>query len=601
MKHDARTPFPRRVLGLFVPYRWRLAAAAILIILTVALNITGPLMLRGVINEALPNRDTRLLVLLCSGMVVVGTVTSLAAIAQDALFHRIIQSLVHRLRIDLFDRMQAMPLEFFTEESNSSIQSRLASDIGGISDSAGFLMHGALQSTVSLIATGTVMVLLSWPLAVVSVVLASAFSLVNLRFNKKRRDLWADRQGSVGEMLRLVGEDLALPGVILGRTFGAHRLQRRRFEAVSEDISSLSYRQRMAGSSARALIGTTTAALPPLIYLLAGSAFPGLSLGTVVVLATMQARLSSPIQYLLGINGSIQAVKVSFERVFDFLDLEPATDLSAQPNQPAAEQSAHLAVKGLGFSYRTSDGRTCLSDISVDFEAGSTTLVVGTTGAGKSTLALALAGLVEPARGVIELDGRPVGPEELWRAVTLVSQDAAVFNDTIRANLLVARPAASQADLERALALVELTDKVAGLADGLDTTVGERGYQLSGGERQRLALARALLAGTPILVVDEATSALDGVTAATLHAMLREHCRGRTLITIAHRIPAMRPGDQVIAMAEGRLAEHGRHAELADAGGLYARLLRAQTTAADDDAVPTARMSATPREMARAL
>lgn len=580
-KPDAHVPVTRRILGLLSPYRWRLAGAATLIILTVGLNVTGPLMLRTIINQALPGRDTRLLVLLCSGMVVVGVVTNLASIAQNAVLHKVIQSVVHRLRIDLFGRMQAMPLEFFSEESNSSIQSRLASDIGGIGDSSGLLLAGTLQAVVNLIATGTVMVLLSWPLAVVSVVLAAALSLVNLRFNDKRRQLWEDRQGSVGEMLRLVGEDLALPGVILGRTFGAHRRQRQRFDAVSATISNLSYRQRMAGSSANALIGTTMAALPPLIYLLAGSAFPGLSLGTVVVLATMQTRLSTPIQYLLGINGSVQGVKVSLGRVFDFLDLEPAIELPDEPDAPIADRSAHLAAKGLDFTYRTAEGRGSLSGVTVDFEAGSTTLVVGTTGAGKSTLALALAGLVEPAGGVIELDGRPVGPDGLWPAVTLVSQDAAVFNDTIRANLLLASPDATDAELDRALALVELADKVAGLTDGLDTTVGERGYQLSGGERQRLALARALLGRSPVLVVDEATSALDGVTAAKLHSTLREHCRGRTLITIAHRIPAMRPGDRVIAMADGRIAEQGRHSELADAGGVYTRLLRTQ--AAVDD------------------
>jgi ATP-binding cassette subfamily B protein len=602
MERDSHPTTGLRILGLFRPYRWRLVAMAGLIILTVGLNVPGPLMLRTVINQALPDRDTRLLVLLCSLMVVIGVVTSLVSIAQDAVVHRITQSLVHRLRIDLFDRMQAMPLEFFSGESNSSIQARLASDIGGISDTAGFALRGTLTSAVSLIATGTVMVLLSWPLAVVSVVLASVLNLVNLRFNDRRRQFADDRQAAVGDMLKLVGEDLALPGVILGRTFGTHRLRRGRFEEVSATISSLSYRQRMAGSSTRALIIATLAALPPLIFLLAGTAFPGLSLGTVIVLATMQAKLTAPIQYLLGLGGTVQSIKAMFGRVFEFLDLEPGISLPAEPSPPCAQRPARLALRGLEFSYRAANGRGSLSDVTVAFEAGSTTLVVGSTGAGKSTLALALAGLVEPTAGVIELDGCPAGPQELWRAVTLVSQDAAVFNDTIRANLLLAKPEATQAELEGVLALVELTDKVAGLADGLDTTVGERGYQLSGGERQRLALARALLAPSPILVVDEATSALDGVTAAHLHAAVREHCHGRTLITIAHRIPAMRPADSVIAMADGRIEEHGRHRELADAGGVYSRLLRAQAIVAGDPAADvTSRTPPTRHEMAGAL
>jgi ATP-binding cassette subfamily B protein len=546
--------------------------------MTVGLNMVFPFMLRMVIDRALPRHDKGLLGVLCLAMIGSGLASSLAFLAQGALVNRVGQRVVHQLRVDVYATVQRMPLSFFGEVPNTDIQARIVSDIGGISNIVTYSAQGLLSATVNLLAAIAAMLVLSWPLAIAAVVLAWSLSLVNRRFAARRRALADDQQARVEAMLGLIGEDLSLPGLLLGRTLGRSRRQRLAFTRVSEEIADLVWRQRLAGRTGYALVGATFACLPPILYWISGAFLPGLTIGTIMVIGVMQMRITGPIQQLMQLNADIQSSMAMFDRVFAFLDLEP--ELSAEevdaPSTGTVGKVGTVRVRGLCYSYGS---RVVLRGIDLDLPSGSTTVIVGASGSGKSTLALLLAGLLTAQQGRIECEGSP----SMREVATLVPQETIAFNTTIAENLRFAAEDASDANLDHVAELALLRDLLERLPDGLESVVGEHGYQLSGGERQRLALARALLAPHPILILDEATSAIDGIGAQRLHEAVRMHRPHRTLVIIAHRIPHLNDDDQVVVLADGAIAERGPHKDLATAGGHYARLLAAQSTHGFDE------------------
>jgi ATP-binding cassette, subfamily B, bacterial len=576
----------RRIALRFLPYRWMLCGTALLVLLSVALNMATPLLLREVIDSALPRHDTRLLIVLCVAMIASGVLTTAIVVALSIMTSWIGQRVVHELRLEVYDRIQHMPLGFFASEPTSEIQARMASDISGINDIITYTATSTLAALIGLLAAGLVMLVISWPLALFCLALGGVLGLFNRRYNAVRRDLAEQGQEQMAELLRLVGDDLTLSGIILGRTFSRHAAQRSRFRATSEQVGSLGYRQRVAGSTARAMIGVTVACVPPLIYLLAGTAIHGLSIGTAVVMVALQMRLTGPIQQLLGLNGRMQSSQAMFRRVFDYLDLQSAVvlDTGSRGRRPRPKSPA-TALEARGVWHRYPDAeRTVLAGIDLDIVPGSTTVIMGHTGSGKTTLALILAGLVAPSGGTVR-----IGPararrrswptavgHDLWPDVTLVAQETALSNASIRDNLLFAWPDATDGQMLRLAGFMQLGDLIARLPAGLDTSVGEHGYQFSGGERQRLALVRALLAPGKILITDEATSALDNATAAVVHDGLRRLCRDRALVVIAHRIPRLAGDDQMIVLADGRIAHRGTHGELSRDCPEYRQLLAAQ-------------------------
>ncbi|WP_131736170.1 ABC transporter ATP-binding protein [Actinomadura roseirufa] len=567
-----------RLIPRFRPHRTLIVLSALLIMCMVALSMVSPLALRALIDDALPHRDDGLLAALCLFMIAAGVLTNLASLLQGRLTHLAGQRLVHDLRVDVFDAVQRMPLTFFTAESNSRTQSVLVSDIEEISDTVTFSAQVILFSLTGILTAGAGMLLLSWPLAVVTLALTIMLSLVNNRFARKRRRLTSARQDGVARMMRRVGEDLSLSGVIVGRTFGRQPVQRDRFAAESAAIADLTYRQRLAGRSVYAIIGIAFACVPPLIYWTAGSLFPGVSVGSVVVISLLQARLAGPIQELLDTAGMITSSTVTFDRVFAYIDM--AEGRAAVPHRPplsagVAAGPPDLRLSGVGFTYPAADA-AALREVSADFPGGSTTFVVGRSGSGKSTLAYVAAGLLAPTEGEVSAGHRVPGMSGLHSLVTLVPQEPAVFNTSVRENLLIALPDATDEALRAVLAAVELDTVVDGLAEGMDTSVGEHGHELSGGERQRLGLARAMLSPSPILILDEAASALDGVLSDSVYRSVRSHCVDRTLIVIAHRIPPLNDGDSVLLLTDGRVAEHGGHKELITESRTYRQLFAAQ-------------------------
>ncbi|WP_181019877.1 ABC transporter ATP-binding protein [Nonomuraea typhae] len=549
----------RRMGGRFRPYRWQVAGSILMSFTRIGLGVAAPLLLQRVIDDALPARDVAPLTVLCALMAGAGLLNSGLAAGQVALNNWVGQRITTALRVEVYDHARSQPLRFYSEQGQSEIQTRVLNDVDGADRFVTVVAQDAIAQTASLVAAAVAMLMLSWPLALASFALAALLSLLNQRFARRRRALAADRQRQVSGVLRFVAENLSPTGVVVARTLCRTAQQRERFVELSTRLREVTFRQRVIGAYAYSVIGASLACVPPMIYLLSGTLVTGVSVGAVVVLAILQMRLSDPIERLLQLSASLQTSVAMFERVFLYLDLpEVEGDTVASAGEPP-----DLSVRGLSYGY---DEDLVLDDVSLDFPAGSVTVIAGSTGSGKSTLGLILAGLLPPPAGQV----RP-GTAELRRIVALTPQHTALFQASLRENLLFANPEAGPAELAEAAEVACLP-----ASDGWESAIGQDGHQLSGGERQRLGIARTLLTPARVLIFDEATSALDALTADRVHEALRAHCRGRTLIIIAHRIPRLEPGDRVVVMERGRVVEAGTHGELSTYGGAYAALLDTQ-------------------------
>jgi ATP-binding cassette subfamily B protein len=443
-----------------------------------------------------------------------------------------------------------MPLDYFSSERNAEVQARMVNDLGGVSDVITSTANNILRAVATLLACMAVMVLLNWKIAVASMLVMIGLAALNRRFSAQRRSLAQVRQEHLADVLKSIAEDLSFSGILLGRTLRQSRQQRRIFADQSRTVASTTYRLILVGRTTTALSWATLGAIPPVIYWVSGAMLPRMSLGSVVVLVMLQTRIAGPIHQLAGLNSTLQSSGVMLQRVFEYLDL-PAETSSDEglPGQPPSDTPS-ISMTGVGYRYSGRE-RPALHPFNLDLKPGSVTFLMGETGSGKSTLALLLTGLLAPSSGTVEVDGAPVSASGLRQLATLVPQESVLFNRSLRDNLCFAKPDAEDAELYSALQVACLDSLLEKLPAGLESPVGERGYQLSGGERQRLSLARAVLSGTRVLVLDEATSALDAATASLVMARLRAEYADRTLAVVTHREPEWDPGDLLIALAGG--------------------------------------------------
>ncbi|QJT03878.1 ABC transporter ATP-binding protein [Streptomyces asoensis] len=522
-----------------------------------ALTMTSTVLLKRVVDVALPRHDVRLLSILCSVMLLAVVLTSLCMVVTARLNHTIGQGLVHRLRGDIFRATQRMPLEHFSTHSVSGVQTRIANDVEGISNVVTFAAQGMVASAAALVTSAAIMFILSWPIALVSLSVAVALNILNNRYAKKRRSLTHAQQGKASDMVHFIGEHLSLSGVLLGRTLGREHWQLERFEGMSREAADTAIQERLAGRTALATISMTLAVLPILAYWAAGTVLHGISLGAVIVITALQAQISMPIQQLMQLSADVQSSRALFERIFHLIDL-PDSSPRQQASIAEAKQRAPVAdirVIDAEFSYAGRTGKA-LDSINLTLPAGSRVFVTGESGSGKSTLALLLAGLITPQAGSVSAYWASGHAAESVRAVaTLVPQESTLFNLSIRENLAFGDPSCTLERMTAALRTVELDRLLARLPDGLDTIVGDRGAKVSGGERQRIAVARALLADYPILVFDEFSSGLDGATSEAVFEGLLQRIQDKTLIVVAHRLPTLREGDTILTMHAGRVTE----------------------------------------------
>ena len=573
----------RRLLGLFRPYRKRLGSVLFLILISASLGMISPFLLRAVLDDAIPHQDTTLLAALVAGMIAIAVATGALGVAQTLLSNTVGQRVMHDLRAAVYRHLQRLSLAFFTKTRTGEIQSRIANDIGGVQNVVTSTATSIVSNVTTVLAAAVAMFLLDWRLAVAALGLLPFFVWLTRRVGEERRRITAVRQTRLADISSLVEESLSVSGILLGKTMGRTGELAERFERESAELADLEVRSRMAGRWRMASVQISFAAMPALIYLVAGLTIANggaaITIGTLVAFTTLQTRLFFPIQSLLSVGVDVQASLALFERVFQYLELpvEIEERKGAIAPDPELVRGA-VAFEHVGFRYHP-DGTWTLRDIDLEIPPGTTLAVVGETGSGKTTLAYLLARLYEVEEGRVTIDGvdvRNLSHASLASTAGVVSQETYLFHATIADNLRFAKPSATQDDIERAARAAQIHDLIDALPDGYDTVVGERGYRFSGGEKQRIAIARTILRDPPILILDEATSALDTETERAVQAALDELARGRTTLAIAHRLSTVRDAEQIAVLEAGRVAELGSHEELLELGGRYASMIEAQ-------------------------
>lgn len=567
----------RRVGRLFTPYRWPVLGVMAIIIASSIVGLASPFLLRGVIDVALPDQNLHLLILLTAGMVAVAAITAALGVVQTWVSTKVGQQVMHTLRSDVFSHLQRQSLAFFTRTRTGEVQSRITNDIGGMQSVVTSTATSIASNLTTTVATAVAMFALSWRLALISLIVLPPAILLSRRVARMRRQITTQTQRELADLNVTIEEGLSINGIQLAKSMGATGSLVRRFTGSSARLIDLELRSALAGRWRMATMSILFAAIPAIIYLSAGLPMTAgtMTIGTLVAFTALQGQLFRPLMGLLNTGVQVVTSLALFQRVFEYLDLPIEIDDPVDPVDVDPETiRGDVAFDAVGFSYADAD-RPALTDIDLAIRAGSTLAVVGETGSGKTTLGSLVARLYDPTVGTVRIDGvdvRRMRLEDLAGIVGVVSQETYLLHTTVRENLRYAKPEATDAEIEDAARAAQIHDLIVGLPDGYDTLVGSRGHRFSGGEKQRIAIARTLLRNPRVLVLDEATSALDNDTERAVQDAFARLSRGRTTITIAHRLSTVRDADQIVVLDHGRVIERGDHESLLAHDGRYAAL-----------------------------
>ena len=587
----------RRVLRFAVPHRALILAFLLLTIIDAGLVVVTPLLVLRVVDVAIPQGDTTLVLLLALGMAGPAVLDSLLAVAAGYLSSRIGEGLIYDLRVKVFAHVQRQSLAFFTRTQTGALVSRLNNDVIGAQRAFTSALSSTVSNAISVLVVGIAMFALSWQVTLACLALFPLLLLSSRIVSNRLSGLTRDQMQSNADLGNAMTERFNVGGAMLLKLFGRADHEDRTFATKAGSIRDVGIRIALITR----LFGATMMLVPALataiVFGVGGTLAirEELTVGTMLALGTLLLRLLGPLQGLSNVRIDVMTALVSFERVFEVLDLPSAVAEKADAHS-LPPNSARVEFDRVGFTYPSAEdislasletvarqesrsGGPVLTDISFLAEPGQMIALVGPSGAGKTTLTHLVARLYDATTGAVRLDGhdvRDVTLQSLADTIGYVTQDAHMFHDTMRANLLYARPSATDAQIWDALESAQIATLVRTLPEGLDTVVGDRGYRLSGGERQRLAIARLLLKAPAVVVLDEATAHLDSESEAAVQRALDAALQGRTSLVIAHRLSTVRDADRILVLDGGRIVESGTHSELLAAGGLYADLYRTQ-------------------------
>ncbi|MEV4283552.1 ABC transporter ATP-binding protein [Actinoplanes xinjiangensis] len=600
-RQDEKRPFSRatlrRILALARPQRRVLAAFLLLSVVTAFLAVATPVLAGQVVNAIVEARDARLVITLAVGIAVIALTESGLGLVQRWLSARIGEGLILELRTRVFDHVQRMPVAFFTRTRTGALVSRLNNDVIGAQRAFSDTLSGVVGNVVALVLTLIVMIGISWQITVLALLLLPVFVLPARRMGGRLAAMQREAAEHDAAMNTQMTERFSAPGATLVKLYGDPATESADFAARARRVRDIGVRTAMAQWAFLTALTSVSAVAIALVYGLGGFyALQGrLDPGAVVALAILLTRLYAPLTSLASARVEVMSALVSFERVFEVLDLRPLIeekpDASPVPDgpvsvefddvrfaYPAADKVSLASLEEVA-TLDTRGGEEVLHGVSFTAEPGQMVALVGSSGAGKSTMASLLPRLYDAGEGAVRLGGvdvRDLSAASLRQTLGMVTQDGHLFHESVRANLLLARPDAGEDELWDALRRAHVADLIESLPDGLDTVVGERGYRLSGGERQRLTIARLLLARPRVVVLDEATAHLDSTSEQAVQAALGEALAGRTAVVIAHRLSTVRAADQILVVEDGRVVERGTHPELLAAGGRYEQLYRTQ-------------------------
>jgi len=563
----------QRVFAYARPYIRPVLMVLIAIVTTSLLELIPPLLYRDLIDNVLPNRDMTRLNWLAVGMLGIPILVAIIGVVRRHYSATAGEGIIYDLRQEMYEHLQQMSLRFFTDTKSGEIVSRFNSDVVGAQNAITGTLPNIITNIVTLFSTLAVMISIEWRLAVLAVVVFPLFLLPVKRVATILRVLRRQGMESNAEMSSIVNETLTINGAMLVKTFGRQPYEQGRFSNANRDVRDIGIRRARVSQMFFVSMGIATTIGTALIYWSGGFLVlqEAISVGTIVAFAAYLGRLYGPISALTNVQVEFATSMVSFERVFDYLDMHLEIDTPDQAHV-LDQVAGHVDFKEVSFNY--AGGKApALPD------RDENAALVGPSGAGKTTVTYLLPRLYDPTHGTIMLDGhdlREVDLVSLANQIGIVPQETYLFHDTILANLLYAKLDASQSDIEDACRAANIHDFIASLPDGYETVVGERGYRLSGGEKQRIAIARVILKDPRVLVLDEATAHLDSHSEALIQAALVPLFEGRTSLVIAHRLSTILAADKILVLDQGRLVETGVHEELLARGGLYAHLYETQ-------------------------
>ncbi|MFI6095256.1 ABC transporter ATP-binding protein [Lentzea sp. NPDC051213] len=587
----------RRVLAFARPHRAKLLVFLLLTVVSSVLAVTTPLLAGRVVDAIVNGSAPSVVVWLAVVIALVAIVDAGLGVVERWQSTRIGEGLIYDLRRAVFGHVQKMPVAFFTRTRTGALVSRLNNDVIGAQRAFTSTLSGFVTNIIQLVLSLAVMFTLSWQVTALALVLLPVFVLPAKRMGRRMADMQREASGLNASMVTQSTERFSAPGATLVKLFGRPEREDQEFGDKAAKVRDIGIRTAMATRWFMTGLTLVSALAQALVYGLGGYlALTGhLAAGTVVSLALLLTRLYAPLTALANARVDVMTALVSFERVFEVLDLDPMIKERPDPRSvpagpvsvefadvrfayPSAEKVSLASLEAVA-TLDTRGGEEVLHGISFTAEAGQLVAVVGSSGAGKSTLASLVPRLYDVDSGAVRLSGedvRDLSFDSLRSTVGVVTQDGHLFHDTIRANLEYASPGASDDDIWDSLRRARLLDLVTSLPDQLETVVGERGYRLSGGERQRLTIARLLLAKPRVVILDEATAHLDSESEAAVQEALTEALDGRTALVIAHRLSTIRAADQILVLEAGTIVERGTHTALMEADGRYASLYNTQ-------------------------
>jgi ATP-binding cassette subfamily B protein len=601
----------RRIAGYARPYRVDLVIFLLAAALDAVVTVTYPLLLAVVIDRGILHKDTGVVIGVAAAVAGLAIFDALLSVVQRYFTSRVGEGLIYDLRTQVFGHVQRQPIAFFTRAQTGSLVSRLNSDVIGAQQALTSTLSSVVSSVLQLILVLVAMFFLSWQVTVVALVLIPIFLYPARRVGHRLQRLTRESMQLDAQLGSTMTERFNVAGAMLSKLYGRPAEEQDLFSGRAGRVRDIGVLTAIWGSALITGLSLLATLSTSVVYGLGGwlTIRGDLKVGELVALALLLSRLYGPITSLSNVQVNVMTALVSFDRVFEVIDLKPLISerpdavplLAPRPDGQPARSGLAPAIEFDHVSFRypaasevslaslesialpapekTGANQNALADVSFVAPAGRLTALVGPSGAGKTTLTHLVSRLYDPDSGLVRIGGkdiRDVTLASLHDVVGVVTQDAHLFHDTIRSNLLYARPEATEHELTLALQAAQIWDLVSGLADGLDTVVGDRGYRLSGGEKQRIAIARLLLKAPSVVVLDEATAHLDSESEAAVQRALRTALAGRTSLVIAHRLSTIREADQILVLEGGSIVERGRHHELLAAGGLYADLYQTQ-------------------------
>ncbi len=588
----------KRVLTYATQFRGHIAAYVSLLVIDSFLIIAQPLLFKQIVDVAIPNKDSRMVILMAAGIALTAILGAGLGLLSRQMQSTIGEGLIFNMRTQVFDHVQQQSIAFFTRAQTGALISRLNGDVMGAQRAFTSTLGGIVGNVISLVIVAGTMFVLSWQITVASLLLLPLF-MIPARWMGTRLQLLTRQQADFNSaMSTQMAERFNVSGALLMKIFGTAKRESEMFSEKADSVRIMGIKIAMSNSvffTAMVLVGSLATAL---VFGMGGvSVINGsLTLGTLLALSALLGRLYGPITALANVRVDIMTSLVSFERVFEVLDLQPmvkdkpdAQDLergavsvefsNVDFKYPSASEVSLASLESVAHPESRAVLDLTLKGISFQANPGDLIALVGPSGAGKTTISALVPRLYDATSGSVKLAGidvKDLSQESLHRVVGVVTQDAHMYHDSIRANLLYANTQASESEIWSACESAQIADMIRGLPDGLDTVVGDRGHRLSGGEKQRLAIARLLLKAPDVVVLDEATAHLDSENESAVQAALAIALKGRTSIVVAHRLSTIRQADQILVIDDGQIVQRGSHDDLLAAGGVYADLYNRQ-------------------------